>query len=135
MPRNTPLPVRIIIDNNMSPKTDSEKRKMGDKLYRSVLGSVMWGQLATRPDLSLSVSLLTCFQSNSGVDHWNVLMHIIGYIKNTLDYGLTYSRDSNDISPIAFVNADYGKCVGRPPDMSSSCLGEPSPGVVSARLP
>ena len=46
-PRNTPLPVGIILDNNMSPKTDSEKKQMVDKPYRPVLGSVMWGQLAT----------------------------------------------------------------------------------------
>jgi hypothetical protein len=36
-------------------------------------------------------------------------MHVIGYIKNTMDLGLTYSRDS-DISPTAFVDADYGGC-------------------------
>jgi Reverse transcriptase (RNA-dependent DNA polymerase)/GAG-pre-integrase domain len=58
IPRNTPLPVGILLDNEMSPKTDSEKREMKDKPYRSLLGSVMWGQLATRPDLSFSVSLL-----------------------------------------------------------------------------
>ena len=108
-PRNTPLPVGIILDANMSPKTNSERKKMEDKLYRSVLGSVMWGQLATRPDLSFSVSLLACFQANPGIDHWNALMHVIGYIKNTIDYGLTYSCDSN-LSPIAFVDADYGGC-------------------------
>ena len=69
----------------------------------------MWGQLATRPNLSFSVSLLARFQSNPGIDHWNALMHVMGYIKNTLDYGLTYSRDS-DLSPVAFVDADYGGC-------------------------
>ena len=36
-------------------------------------------------------------------------MHVVGYIKNTLDYGLTYSRDF-DLSPTAFVDADYGGC-------------------------
>ena len=69
----------------------------------------MWGQLATCPDLSFSVSLLAHFQANLGVEHWNVLLHIVGYIKNTLDYGLTYSCDF-DISPTAFVDADYGGC-------------------------
>jgi hypothetical protein len=109
VPRNTPLPVGVVLDTNMSPKTDSEKRDMDDKPYRSVLGSVMWGQLATRPDLSFAVSLLARFQSNPGIDHWNALMHVIGYIKNTIDYGLTYSRDV-DSSPSAFVDADYGGC-------------------------
>ena len=36
-------------------------------------------------------------------------MHVIGYIKNTITYGLTYSRDS-DLSPTGFVDADYGGC-------------------------
>ena len=109
-PRNTPLPVGILLDSNMSPKTDSERKQMTDKPYRPILGSVMWGQLATRPDLSFSVSLLARFQSNPGIDHWSALMHVIGYIKNTMDFGLTYYRDTGDISPIAFADADYGGC-------------------------
>lgn len=108
-PRNTPLPAGIILDSNMSPKTESEKKMMNDKPYRSVLGSVMWGQLATRPDLSFSVSMLARFQADPGIEHWNALMHVIGYIKNTIDYGLTYSRDA-ELSPHAFVDADYGGC-------------------------
>ena len=108
-PRNTPLPVGLILDSDMSPKTDSEREQMYDKPYRPVLGSVMWGQLATRPDLAFAVSLLARFQSNPGINHWNALMHVIGYIKNTISYGLTYSRDS-DLSPSGFVDADYGGC-------------------------
>ena len=36
-------------------------------------------------------------------------MHGIGYIKNTLDYSSTYSCDT-DLSPHAYVDADYGGC-------------------------
>jgi hypothetical protein len=93
----------------MCPQTDSERQEMDEKPYRSILGSVMWGQLATRPDLSFTVSLLSRFQSNPGLNHWQALMHVIGYIKNTLDYGLTYSRDK-DLTPYAYVDADYGGC-------------------------
>ena len=52
----------------------------------------MWGQLATRPDLSFAVSLLARFQANLGIEHWKPLMHTIGYVKNTMDYGVTYSQ-------------------------------------------
>ena len=69
----------------------------------------MWGQLATRPDLSFAVSLLSRFQANPGINHWNALMHVVGYVKNTLDLGLTYSRDA-DLTPLAYVDADYGGC-------------------------
>ena len=108
-PRNTPLPVGIILDQNMSPKTDSERKEMANKPYRPVLGSVMWGQLATRPDLSFAVSLLSRFQADPGIEHWKGLLHVIGYIKNSMDYGLTYSRDA-DLTPLAYVDADYGGC-------------------------
>ena len=45
--QNVPLPPGIMLDSNMSPKTDSKRKEMNDKPYRSVLGCVMWGQLAT----------------------------------------------------------------------------------------
>ena len=66
---------------------------MTDKPYWAVLGSIMWGQLATRPDLAFSVSLLAHFQANPGIDHRSALLHVLGYIKNTIDYGITYSHD------------------------------------------
>ena len=69
----------------------------------------MWGQLATRPDLSFAVSLLSRFQSNPGIEHWKALLHVMGYVLNTIDYGLTYSQDA-DLTPLAFVDADYGGC-------------------------
>jgi hypothetical protein len=106
---NTPLPISIILDNTMSPKTNSKKKEIDDKLYRSILGLVMSGQLATCPDLPFSVSLLTRFQANPGIEHWKALIHVIGYIKNTIDYGLAYSQDF-DISPTTFVDVDYGGC-------------------------
>jgi hypothetical protein len=109
-PRNTPLPAGINLDNTMSPQTESEIREMQDKPYRSILGSVMWGQLATRPDLAFAVSLLARFQSNPGLNHWSALLHVVGYIKNTIDYGLTYSREY-DITPTAYADADYGGCM------------------------
>lgn len=36
-------------------------------------------------------------------------MHVIGYIKNTIDYGLTYTCGTG-LSPYVFVDADYGGC-------------------------
>ena len=60
-PCNTPLPAGIILNNNMSPKTDSETKAMYDKPYHPILRSVMWGQLATHPNLSFAISLLAHF--------------------------------------------------------------------------
>lgn len=107
--RSTPLPVGIALDNDMSPTNEAEQREMEDKPYRRVLGSVMWAQIATRPDLSFAVSLLARFQSNPGPAHWQALMHVIGYIRSTLDFGITYSKGES-IQPAGYVDADYGGC-------------------------
>jgi len=80
-PRNTPLLVGFTLDQNMSPKTDSERKDMADKPYRPVLESVMWGQLATRPNLSFAVSLLSRFQADPGIEHWKGLLHVSGTSK------------------------------------------------------
>jgi len=93
----------------MSPKTNSKRKEMAGKPYCPVLGSVMWGQLATRLDLLFAVSLLSRFQANPRIEHWKGLLHVIGYIKNTMDYGLTHSRDS-ELTPLSYVDADYGGC-------------------------
>ena len=82
---------------------------MAGKPYHPVLRSVMWGQLATQLDLSFAVSLLSCFQANPRIEHWKGLLHDISYIKNTMDYGLTYSRDS-ELTPLSYIDADYGGC-------------------------
>ena len=93
-PQNTPLPTSTNLDSNMSPKTDSEKKEMYDKPYRSILGLVMWGQLTTRPDLSFPVSLLARFQTNR-LDHWKALMHVVGSGREATMYCV--SRSTEDI--------------------------------------
>ncbi len=50
------------------------------------------GTIGDTSDLLFAVSLLSRFQADPGIEHWKSLLHIIGYIKNTINYGLTYSE-------------------------------------------
>jgi hypothetical protein len=109
--RSTPLPVGVSLDSSMSPTTPEDRAEMVGKPYRELLGSVMWGQLATRPDLSYAVSVLSRFQTNAGIEHWRALLHVLGYIRNTLNYGLIYSRDgSSGLLPVGYADSDYAAC-------------------------
>ncbi|CAN6704261.1 unnamed protein product [Malus baccata var. baccata] len=47
-----------------SPKNELEKESMKDKPYASLVGSLMYAQVCTRPDLAFAVSVLGRFQSN-----------------------------------------------------------------------
>ena len=82
---------------------------MKNKPYHEVLGSVMYAQIATQPDLAYAVSTLSKFASNPGKPHWMVLMHVLQYIKGTLDYKITYRGCGNtSLMPYGYVDADYG---------------------------
>jgi len=62
--------------------------------------------VATRPNLSYTVNLLSRFAHNSGQAHWNALKHALSYVKRTLDYGITYFRNLS-LRPFGYVDSDY----------------------------
>ena len=81
---------------------------MKDKPYNEVLGSIMWAQSTTRPDLAFAENLLSRFQANPGRAHWNAMLHILGYIKGTLNYRITYIQGSaGGLKPVGYVDSDY----------------------------
>ena len=103
----------------MAPDTSEDRAFMADKPYRELLGSIMYAQIATRPDLSYAVSTLAKFASNPGRAHWNTLTHVLRYIKGSLDYRITYGGDNKEIQPIGYVDVDYGGDL----DSRRSCSG------------
>ena len=54
---------------NQCPKNDLEKESMKNIPYASVVGSLMYAQVCTRPDIAYAVGVLGRYQSNPGVDH------------------------------------------------------------------
>ena len=54
------------------------------------------------------VNLLSQFQANPGQAHWNTMLHVLGYIKGTLNYRITYVQVSaGGLKPIGYVDSDY----------------------------
>ena len=104
--KSTPLPSGTALSESDSPKMDEDHHYMKDKPYREALGSCMWAQVATRPDIAYALSVLARFQTNPGPAHWKAMLHLLAYLKGTLHYKITYQRGGN-IDPIGFVDADY----------------------------
>ena len=55
---------------NQCPKHDIEKEKMKNIPYGLIVGSIMYVQVCTRPDIAFVVSMLGRYQSNPSMDHW-----------------------------------------------------------------
>lgn len=90
-----PLPTDCKLSKTMCPKTQEEEQEMLHVPYASVVGSVMYMMLCTRPDLSHSISLLNRFMSNPGKQHWEVLKRILRYLKGSENVGILFKKTYN----------------------------------------
>ena len=114
--RSTPLPHGITLSTNDLPETQDKADEMKGVPYYKTLSSLIQLQVATHPDLSYIVNLLSCFAHNPGQAHWNVLKHALSYIKGTLDYGITYFHDSS-LHPFGYVDSDYARDINEQKSM------------------
>ena len=51
------------------PKNDFEQEQMKNMPYASAIGSPMYAQVCTRPDIAYVVGVLGRYQSKLGIDH------------------------------------------------------------------
>ena len=73
--------------------------------YASVVGSLMYAMLCTRPDICYAVGLVSRYQSNPGEAHWKAVKRILRYLKGTMDYSLCYQ--GKDLLLRGYTNADW----------------------------
>ena len=64
--------------------------------YGSVVGSLLYAALSTRPDISHAVSSLAQFVSAPLPQHWEAAMRVLRYLKGTTDLGLIYRSSGSD---------------------------------------
>ncbi|XP_040369489.1 secreted RxLR effector protein 161-like [Rosa chinensis] len=79
---------------------------MKSKPYSRLVGSLMYAQVYTRPDLAFAVSVLARFQSNPGHDHWIAGKKILRYLQKTKSYSLVY-RIVSELEVEGFLDADF----------------------------
>ena len=88
------------------PKNDLEKKQMDKIPYAYAVGSIMYAQVYTRPNIAYVVGLLGRYQSNPSIDHWKVVKKVLRYLQETKYYILTYRR-TNNLEIIGYFDSDY----------------------------
>ena len=74
--------------------------------YQSIIGSLMYLSVSSRPDITYSVSTLARFSSQPNNQHWTALKRVLRYLKGTVNYGITYTR-KNSKECIGYSDADW----------------------------
>ncbi|XP_052725925.1 secreted RxLR effector protein 161-like [Vigna angularis] len=78
--------------------------------YASTIGSLMYAQVCTGPDIAYVVGVLGRYQSNPGVDHWKAAKKVMRYRQGTKDYMIIYRR-TECLEVISYSDLDYVGCV------------------------
>ena len=92
------------------PKNDFEREQMKNIPYASAVGSLMYAQVCTRPDIAFVVGMLGRYQSNPGLDHWKLAKKVMRYLQGTKDYMLMYRR-TDELEVIGYSDSDYAGCL------------------------
>ncbi|XP_059597110.1 secreted RxLR effector protein 161-like [Vitis vinifera] len=77
--------------------------------YASAVGSLMYVQVCTRPDIAYIVGMLGRYLSNPGMDHWRAAKRVMRYLQRTKEYMLTYRR-LDQLELIGYSDSDFAGC-------------------------
>ena len=88
--------VRTPMSPNVKHTIDLLGKSVDSSLYRSMIGSLLY-LTASKPDISYSVGVCARYQVNPKESHMIALKRIIKYVKTTVDFGVWYSKDTNDV--------------------------------------
>ncbi|XP_043703078.1 secreted RxLR effector protein 161-like [Telopea speciosissima] len=97
------------LNKGQCPRNDVERNSMKDKPYASAVGSLMYAQVCTRPDIAFAVGVLGRFQSNVGLAHWTAAKKVMHCLQRTKDFKLVFNRSEN-LEVVGYSDSDYSGC-------------------------
>ncbi|XP_074356369.1 secreted RxLR effector protein 161-like [Apium graveolens] len=103
---DTPVSKGDKISLKQCPKNELEIREMQRIPYASAVGSLMYAQVCTQPDITFIVGMLGRYLSNPGMEQSKAVKRVLRYLKKTKDYMLTY-RKSDHLEIIAYSDSSF----------------------------
>ena len=88
------------------PHNDIERDQMKAISYSLVVGSLMYAQACTRPNIAFVISVLSRYMSDLGQSHWKAAKKVLRYLQSTKDLMLTYQR-TDTLKVVGFSDSDY----------------------------
>lgn len=85
VPARTPYDPSIHLKKNRGTSVSQSE-------YTKIIGSVMYLMNCTRSDSAYVVSRLSRYTHNPNSDHWNALLHLLKYLKGTMDWSLHFAK-------------------------------------------
>jgi hypothetical protein len=98
---------QIPLPSNWDPKENKGKAMAAEiTRYQSIIGSLLYLMIGTRPDVFYAVTHLSQFTINPSEDHYKAALHICHYLAGTQDYKLVYGKAA-DKNLMAYTDSDW----------------------------
>ncbi|GJU41975.1 retrovirus-related pol polyprotein from transposon TNT 1-94 [Tanacetum coccineum] len=88
----TPFPTDVKLSSKMSPISKEEWMKMSRVPSASVVESIMFAIICTRPNIAHAVGVVSRYMEEPGREHWEAVKRILRYIKGTSDVALCFGE-------------------------------------------
>ena len=88
-----PMSHGMRFSDKQCPLTADEQKRMSKVPYASVVGSIMYAMICTRPDVSYALSVASRYQADPGESHWTLVKNILKYLRRTKDVFLIYGGE------------------------------------------
>ncbi|SOV04541.1 uncharacterized protein UDID_17122 [Ustilago sp. UG-2017a] len=94
----TMVPMQSILEGTLVASTAQQKE------YPVIVGKLLWVANSTRPDLSLTVGVLTRHMREPSQEHYQAAQRVLRYLKSTKQVGLVYR--ANELQEPLVVHSD-----------------------------
>ncbi|KAH9726184.1 hypothetical protein KPL70_008163 [Citrus sinensis] len=102
----TPLAPHFKLSSSSCPRSQEERDYMARVPYASVVGSLMYAMVCTRPDISQAVSMVSRYMHNPGKNQWLAVKWILRYLYGTIDVGLLFKKDCGQ-QCVGYCDSDF----------------------------
>ena len=92
--------------NEKLKRDDGTSKLVDPTLYQSMVGSLLYAAITTRPDISQAVGAASKYCSNPSEAHLTAVKRILRYLKETINLGLKYEKlESSTL--VGYSDADW----------------------------
>ncbi len=78
------------------------------KKYQQIIGSLLYVQIGSRPDILFAVACLSQYASNPSQQHLRLAKYVLAYLNTTKDYVLCYAGGTSGEGLVGYADSSWG---------------------------
>ena len=105
-------PVKTLMDFSLDLTSDGSSLYQYPQNYMSLVGSLNYIAMCTRPDIAFATGFLCRYMSKPTQNHYNTAIRVLRYLKGTIDFGLVYGNTvsgHDGLKMFAYSDANFAE--------------------------